>query len=997
MRAENSTAHRGWALASVAAILLLAFALRLYRLGDQSIWYDEGVSIHLAQKSLAALTAHTARDIHPPLYYYLLHFWIRAAGSSEFAVAFPSLFFGLLLVLLVYCVGGHLYNPTVGSLAALLVAISPYNLWYSQEMRMYTLGASLGLVSLYSLLQLLARAGCRMQNVECRVYWVGYILSAVLGLYTLYYFAFLLVFLNLFVLGGWLWGRLRGIGARHCCADSMLWHWVLAQLAVFFLYLPWLPIVLHQATDPPVPPWRAFTPFGQVVVESWSALALGQSVEPRAVWPMLATIAVIYGLGMVYTGTRYKTQEIPLRWAEIQIMYPASCILWGYTFVPVLLIYLTSLWTPLFHVRYAFTYSPAFYILLAAGLAWLRERWRPGLWAVLSLIGVASAYSIYNFHFDPRYAADDHRAAAEYIADKWRPGDAILINAGYAYPTFLYYYDGPIAWRGRLVDYEGKADGQASPVVLQTGSIGGAADLGWGNPQSDFYPTTEDETARALEQLFTRHPRLWVFRVYDTVTDPDGFIRSWLDEHGLKFDELLVTGKSGIRVQGYLTHRKPSYVPPPLEQPLNVSLGGQVILLGYQKGSASVTAGEPFDLTAYWQPEEQLNVDYHLFCGLFDGQRRLWAQGDETPIGPLYRPSRWVAGEVVRHPIRLTVPVGTPPGEYSLQAGMYNPRTGQWLEVENPSLAVQGVRVGLGSIQVRKPSSWPELPAMEHCVGANFSDQMELLGYNLPVLTAVPGGAIPLDIFWRGKGDPLEDYVVFTQLVDGEGRILAAQESAPVNGNYPTTLWARGEIVRDQRELGIAASVPGGEYHLVVGLYHVISGERLRIKRWLFNAGQLLTLGTIAVQGRSVTFERPHSIERPIEARLGEHVALIGYDLSAESAPPGSTLTLTLYWRALGPMSQSYKVFTHLVGPDGEIWGQKDSLPGGGSLPTSGWIEGEYLVDSYQILVKPEAPVGEYVVEIGMYGESTGTRLPAFDAQGQAIGDKIVLGKVRVP
>jgi hypothetical protein len=134
-----------------------------------------------------------------------------------------------------------------------------------------------------------------------------------------------------------------------------------------------------------------------------------------------------------------------------------------------------------------------------------------------------------------------------------------------------------------------------------------------------------------------------------------------------------------------------------------------------------------------------------------------------------------------------------------------------------------------------------------------------------------------------------------------------------------------------------------------------------------------------------------------MEGRLGENVALIGYSLSAESASPGSTLTLTLYWQALGPMSQSYKVFTHLVGPDGEIWGQKDSLPGEGGLPTSGWVEGEYLVDSYQILIKPEAPEGEYVIEIGMYDESTGTRLPVFDVQRQAIiGDKIVVGRVWV-
>jgi len=948
---------------------LLAFALRLYRLGYQSIWYDEGVSIHLAQKSLMALTAHTAGDIHPPFYYYLLHFWIKAAGSSEFAIAFLSLAFGLLLIPLVYRLGRYLYNPLVGSLAALLVAASPYNLWYSQEIRMYTLGALLGVVSLYSLLRLLAGA-------RGRVYWLGYILGAALGLYTLYYFAFLLVFLNLLILGWWLWFRQQGVRA------SVFGNWVLAQLMVLLLYLPWLPIAWHQATDPPVPPWRTFTPFWQVIVESWSALALGQSVEPRAVWPVLVTIAIIYGLGVIYSGRDC-------------ILHPAPCILLGYTFVPVLGIYLASLWTPLFHVRYVFIYSPAFYILLAAGLAWVKERWRPGLGLGLSLIMVASTCSIYNFHFDPRYAADDHRAAVKYIAERWRPGDAILINAGYVYPTFLYYYRGPVLWRGRLINYDGKTEG-AGPVVLQTGSLGGAASLGWGNPQSDFYPTTEEETAQALERVFARHPRLWVFRVYDTVTDPNGFIRSWLDQHGLKFDELLVAGESGIRVQGYLTHRKPNYDPPSLAHPLNVSLGHQVTLLGYGEEPASVVAGEPFDLTVYWQPKGRLNGDYHLFYGLFDGQGRLWAQGDEAPIGPLYRPSRWVAGEVVRHPIRLLVPVGTPPGEYTFQGGMYDPRTGQWLEVEDPSRAVQGVRVGLGSVQVIRPSSWPELPAMQHRMRVNFSNQVELLGYNLPVRRVVPGGAVPLDLFWRSRRDSLEDYIVFTELIDGEGHILAAQESAPVDGRYPTTLWVKGEVVRDRRELVIAANAPGGEYRLVVGLYHAASGERLKVQRWLFNAGQLLPLGTIAVPGRPMTFERPQGIQHPVEARLGEGAALIGYDLSAKSILPGSMLTLTLYWQALGPMDRSYKVFTHLVGPDGKIWGQKDSLPGEGSWPTSGWVRGEYLVDRYQIPVQPEAPDGEYIIETGMYEESTGTRLPAFDGQGQALGDKIVLGKVQV-
>ncbi|MCB0226450.1 MAG: hypothetical protein KDI02_22345, partial [Anaerolineae bacterium] len=73
----------------VTLLLLLTggFALRLYRLGEQSLWYDETVSAFLAGQSIPALIAHTARDIHPPGYYLLLHGWATLAGNSEFSLA----------------------------------------------------------------------------------------------------------------------------------------------------------------------------------------------------------------------------------------------------------------------------------------------------------------------------------------------------------------------------------------------------------------------------------------------------------------------------------------------------------------------------------------------------------------------------------------------------------------------------------------------------------------------------------------------------------------------------------------------------------------------------------------------------------------------------------------------------------------------------------------------------------------------------------------------
>ncbi|MFQ5886193.1 MAG: glycosyltransferase family 39 protein, partial [Anaerolineae bacterium] len=411
MSQTTERAKRGQHLAIFILILLVGFALRLYRLGYESLWYDETVSVLLARKSLPALTAHTAGDIHPPLYYYLLHFWIRLAGSSEFSLAFLSLAFGLLLIPLLFHLGRRLYGVKIGLLGALLLALSPFNLWYSQEVRMYTLGASLGLISLLFLLRLI-KGQARLQ----RRYGAGYILASASGLYTLYYFAFLLLAQNLMVIGYWLTRRAKGR------QRFSLLPWVSSQISILLLYLPWLLIAFRQVTNPPVPPWRTFTRFAQVGVESWSALSFGQSA-PEIVWPLLLLTLALFALGLFHS----------FRMVSDSWFVPLS--LAGHTLLPIFLIYLFSLMVPLFHVRYVFTYSPPFYLLLAVGLAKLPRK--PLATLSLLFILAASAYSIYNFHFDPHYASDDHRGAAKYLEERLRSGDAVLINAGYAYPAFL--------------------------------------------------------------------------------------------------------------------------------------------------------------------------------------------------------------------------------------------------------------------------------------------------------------------------------------------------------------------------------------------------------------------------------------------------------------------------------------------------------------------------------------------------------------------------------
>ena len=115
-------------------ILLLAVALRIYRLDAQSIWYDEGLSIQIARQDPAQAITLSAMTDHPPLHTLLLGIWMRLAGESDFVVRYFSVFCGVLVVALTYTLGKR-YDERAGLIAAGLMAIAPLAVYYSQETR----------------------------------------------------------------------------------------------------------------------------------------------------------------------------------------------------------------------------------------------------------------------------------------------------------------------------------------------------------------------------------------------------------------------------------------------------------------------------------------------------------------------------------------------------------------------------------------------------------------------------------------------------------------------------------------------------------------------------------------------------------------------------------------------------------------------------------------------------------------------------------------------
>lgn len=442
---------------------------------------------------------------------------------------------------------------------------------------------------------------------------------------------------------------------------------------------------------------------------------------------------------------------------------------------------------------------------------------------------------------------------------------------------------------------------------------------------------------------------------------------------------------------GYWVRRYQASVP--VANLVGTTFDKKLTLLAYEwRDSRGLPApilkpGEPLDLIIAWRAEQELPERYVFFVHLLDKDAHRWAQVDQEVEKGVYPTNLWEPGMVVADHYSLDVPWGTPPGEYQVLIGAYSRDTGRRLPLEQTSHAVRDNALLLATIEVTQPTSPAAIESVtpQHRLGISFDDEIELVGFDLGQPAAQPGQQVPLILIWRALSAPTEDYLVSLRLKRIDDHQEQSWLQRPAGGTYPTSKWGQGDVVRDWHDLSLAADTAPGVYELSVGLLKP-NDRAVRPE---------VSLGSLVVEGRRRVFTTPQ-IQTPMEARLGDSVAFLGYDLSPTAVLPGETIYLALYWQALGEMNVSYTVFTHLLDTTQHTWGQRDSVPGADTLPTTSWMEGEILTDEYEIVADPEAPPGEYVIEIGMYDASTGERLP-IHMDGQRLeGDRLLLGVVRV-
>ena len=257
---------------------------------------------------------------------------------------------------------------------------------------------------------------------------------------------------------------------------------------------------------------------------------------------------------------------------------------------------------------------------------------------------------------------------------------------------------------------------------------------------------------------------------------------------------------------------------------------------------------------------------------------------------------------------------------------------------------------------------------------SNLENEFRLYGSGVSAKSLAPGRTVDVTLLWQALRAPSGDRVVFVQMVDKDGALWRRKKASPPRASIPPASGSATRLVRDIHTLSIPGDVADGVYRLEAGMYDP-SGVPLTVLRLTRRSLDHVDLGPVEVRGRARTQDVP-PVQFTVDARVGNVGKLLGFDLCANSvacamtpggpvcSPRADNLNLRLYWQAAEPTSTSYTVFAHLLGPDGRVVSQEDTVPGRGSLPTTSWARGEVLAGPITMQVPANAAPGFYQIEV---------------------------------
>jgi mannosyltransferase len=401
-------------------IFSLGLCLRLYQLGRYSLWFDEAASLlggeYIGTMAKTAGIFGAAEDRYPAFLSKLFLYYWQFPGKDEFNLRMPAIVFGALAILAIYQLGKSLSGNKTGLLAALILAISPFHIYYSREVRMYSLVGLTVLASVYFLINALKYNRFR--------FWFGYLVFNLISLYTHYMAVLILLAEVIFFLVYYIRSR------------SLFKNWLLVHGFLFLFLVPWLINVISLVrlafTNGKayfwVPTWIEHVSFKNVFY------TLGNiSAGFNASKIIYIALTVVFFLLLIFgLFKKQKTETAILFW---------FCFL-----IPIVSMYLISKVKPIYTDRYILPSAIFFYLLVANGLSGLRNKYAI---PILCTIVILNGFGIRNYYRDvfPDYNVcsgavpkKDYKSASRYIMDNFQDGDVIMHICRSSTLPFEYYF-----------------------------------------------------------------------------------------------------------------------------------------------------------------------------------------------------------------------------------------------------------------------------------------------------------------------------------------------------------------------------------------------------------------------------------------------------------------------------------------------------------------------------------------------------------------------------
>ena len=394
-------------------IILLATAVRFFDITKSSIWHDEGFSAMLSGRDWLDVWLGSARDVHPPLYYELLHGWSLVFGSSALALRSLSAIFGVIVVGLGYLVTLKISKKhNLAALAGFILALNPFLVRYSQEARMYGVLGVFVLIAILGLIRIVT-------DHKDRLGYLLYIVGISAGLYTHYFTALVVVSFWVYVVSIFITFKNNKKSSNKLLVD---WRWWLANAIALVIFLPWLPNMIKQLTRAQGLGWLSKTSIMTFNDTIWQFATF---TDAHRIWPLVYwVVPIVVLMAIIYAVYQDKTKQHFVRLLGIFCLFP------------IIVTILASQLKPIFHERYFVFTAIGICMIIAFALADIYKKHRFIAVVVAVVVIAAQLVGLRNVNSQASHRIDN---VVNEINKNFKPGDIIISGELYTYFDGSFY------------------------------------------------------------------------------------------------------------------------------------------------------------------------------------------------------------------------------------------------------------------------------------------------------------------------------------------------------------------------------------------------------------------------------------------------------------------------------------------------------------------------------------------------------------------------------